>query len=131
MESGYDLTKKRPLEIRVIDRREDGGVSEEKALESNGITADVLLVMRALVDEGMVSMSYSAIEGWTGGEVGFEALFNMWLGFTSHLASHKTEDASQEALRTFAERVLNLMRLSVDLTRLKGDAADDETTAQA
>lgn len=123
MDSSYDLTKKRPLEIRVLDRREDGGVSEEMAAQSNGITADVLLVMRALVDEGMVSMSYSAIEGWTGGEVGFEALFNLWLGFTSHLARHKTEDASQEALRVFAERVLNLMRLSVDLTRLKADEA--------
>ena len=123
MESGYDLTKKRPLEIRVIDRRDEGGVSEEKAIESNGITADVLLVMRVLVDEGMVSMSYSAIEGWKGGEVGFEALFNLWLGFTSHLARHQTEDANQEALRAFAERVLNLMRMSVDLTRLQADEA--------
>lgn len=126
MEPGYDLTKKRPLEIRVIDRREDGGVSEETALEFNGITADVLLVMRALVDEGVVSLSYSAIEGWTGSEVSFEALFNMWLGFTSHLARHKTDDASQEHLRAFAERVLNLMRLSVDLTRLKADEASGD-----
>lgn len=121
MDSGYDLTKKRPIEIRVIDRREDGGVSEETALQSNGITADVLLVMRTLIDDGAVSVSYSAIEGWTGGEVSFEALFGLWLAFTGHLAHYKTQDATQEAMRAFAERVLNLMRLSVDLSRLQAD----------
>lgn len=125
----YDLTKRRPLEIRVIDRREDGGVSEETAHEGNGVTADALVLMRLLLDAEQVSMSFSAIEGSTGQELTFEPLFNFWVGLSSHLAQYQTKDEGQEHIRKFVERVLNLMRLSVDLTRLQADQAAVEPSA--
>lgn len=123
MQSGYDLTKKRPLEIRVFDRRDEGGVSEETASDSNGLTADAFVLMRVLVDDGKLAMSFSSVEGWSTGEMSYESLFNLWLGMTSHLAKKKTDAPDQETLRAFAERVLNLMRLNVELARLEADAA--------
>jgi len=129
MVEGYDLSKKRPLEIRVFDRRDDGGVSEEEATDNNGLTADAFVLMRVLVDEGHLAMSFSSVEGWTTGEMSFESLFNLWLGMTSHLAKKKTDVPDQEALRLFAERVLNLMRMNVDLHRLEADAAAEQASA--
>lgn len=117
----FDTTKRRPIEIRVIDRREEGGVSEDDATASNGVSADALVLMRLLLDSDQVSMSFSAIEGSTGNELAFEPLFNFWLGLTSHLARRETSDDGQEHLRKFLERVLNLMRMSVELSRLPGD----------
>jgi hypothetical protein len=117
----FDMTKRRPIEIRVIDRREEGGVSEEDAAASNGVSADALVLMRLLLDSDQVSMSFSAIEGSTGNELSFEPLFNFWLGLTSHLARRETTEEGQEHLRKFLERVLNLMRMSVELSRLPGD----------
>jgi hypothetical protein len=123
MASDFDLSKKRPLEIRVFDRRDEGGISEEDATDNNGLSADAFVLMRVLVDDGKLAMSFSSIEGWTAGEMSFESLFNLWLGMTSHLAKKKTDAPDQEALRLFAERVLNLMRMNVDLSRLKADVA--------
>jgi hypothetical protein len=81
----FDTTKRRPIEIRVIDRREEGGASEDDATASNGVSADALVLMRLLLDSSdQVSMSFSAIEGSTGNELAFEPLFNFWLGLTSH-----------------------------------------------
>ena len=129
MVEGYDLSKKRPLEIRVLDRREEGGISEEEATDNNGLTADAFVLMRVLVDEGTLSMSFSSVEGWAAGEMSFESLFNLWLGMTSHLAKRKTDATDQEALRLFAERVLNLMRMNVDLHRLDADVAAEQASA--
>lgn len=129
MVEGYDLSKKRPLEIRVLDRREEGGISEEEATDNNGLTADAFVLMRVLVDEGKLSMSFSSVEGWAAGEMSFESLFNLWLGMTSHLAKRKTDATDQEALRLFAERVLNLMRMNVDLHRLDADVAAEQASA--
>lgn len=129
MVEGYDLSKKRPLEIRVLDRREEGGISEEEATDNNGLTADAFVLMRVLVDEGQLSMSFSSVEGWAAGEMSFESLFNLWLGMTSHLAKRKTDATDQEALRLFAERVLNLMRMNVDLHRLDADVAAEQASA--
>lgn len=129
MVEGYDLSKKRPLEIRVLDRRDEGGISEEEATDNNGLTADAFVLMRVLVDEGKLSMSFSSVEGWAAGEMSFESLFNLWLGMTSHLAKRKTDATDQEALRLFAERVLNLMRMNVDLHRLDADVAAEQASA--
>jgi hypothetical protein len=129
MVEGYDLSKKRPLEIRVLDRRDEGGISEEEATDNNGLTADAFVLMRVLVDEGKLSMSFSSVEGWAAGEMSFESLFNLWLGMTSHLAKRKTDATDQESLRLFAERVLNLMRMNVDLHRLDADVAAEQASA--
>jgi hypothetical protein len=122
MPDSFDQDKRRPLEIRVLDRRDDGGVSENDAVAYNGLSADAFVLIRLLIDEPAIAVSFSSVEGWTGGPLSFEALFNVWLGLTSHLAKTKA-DPSQEALRLFAERVLNLMRLNVELQRLPADAA--------
>ena len=125
MESSYDLSRKRPLEIRVLDRREEGGISEEAAQDQNGVTADAFLMMRVLVDGDRMAMSFAALEGWTGGEMSFEALFNLWISLAGHIA-RKPEDSltpDQNQLRMFAERVLNLMRLNVEMNQLAADRA--------
>lgn len=123
MPSAYDRDRHRPLEIRVIDHRDGGGVSENDAASNNGITADAMLLMRVLVEEGSIAMSFSAIEGWTAQEMSYDALFNLWIGLTSELARYKTRSPDQEKLRVFVERVLNLMRLNTSLETLEADRA--------
>lgn len=123
MSSAYDRDRHRPLEIRVLDHRDGGGVSENAASANNGVTADALLLMRVLIDEGSLAVSFSAIEGWTAKEMSYDALFNLWIGLTSELAKYKTSSPDQEKLRLFVERVLNLMRLNVSLERLEADRA--------
>lgn len=128
MESSYDLSRKRPLEIRVLDRRDEGGISEEAAQDQNGVTADAFLMMRVLVDEDKMALSFAAIEGWAGGEMSFEALFNLWISLAGHIARRPEEGLTpdQNQLRVFAERVLNLMRLNVEMAKLAADAAAEQ-----
>jgi hypothetical protein len=123
MSSGFDLDKKRPLEIRVIDRRDEGGRSQREASEQSAAMADAFLLVRVLVEQDKVALAYSALEGWTAEEMSFEALFNLWLALAGRLARFKTEREDHEKLRLFAERVLNLMRLNTALNRLEADVA--------
>jgi hypothetical protein len=111
MTTAYDVTKKRPLEIRVIDRREDGGVSEEAARESNGSSADMLLMFRVLSDDGTAALAYSAIDGATGATVSFEMLFNLWLAFTNYLSQVEVQDPAHEVMQKFAARLISMMEI--------------------
>lgn len=122
----FDKTRRRPLEIRVFDRREEGGVSEETAADSNGVTADAFLLMRVLAGSESVALSYSAIEGWTAQEMSFEGLYSLWLALAGWIAKRPTDREDHEHMRKFAERVLNLMRLNTELGRLQGDVAAEQ-----
>ena len=122
MSNSYNSDKPRPLGIRIFDHREEGGISEKKALEHNGVTADAFLLMRVLVEEDKVALAYTALEGWTAGEMSFDALFNLWLALASRIAHQNTEgQPDHERKRQFAQRMLQLLRLSVQLGRLEVD----------
>jgi hypothetical protein len=126
MPEEFDKSRRRPLEIRVFDRREEGGVSEENAAESNGVTADAFLLMRVLAGNESVSLSYSAIEGWTAQEMSFEGLYSLWLALAGWIAKRPTDRPDHDGMRKFAEHVLNLMRLNVELGRLQADGAAEQ-----
>lgn len=121
--SGYDRARPRPLEIRVLDRREEGGRSEDAAAEQNGVMADAFLLMRVLVEDDRVALSFTALEGWTAEEMSFDALFNLWLAMASKIAQRETSQPDHEKMRQFAERILNLMHLSLKLDNLPGAQA--------
>lgn len=118
MTSGYDLNKARPLEIRLVDHRAEGGMSEAKAAEGGGVMADAFLLMRVLVEEDKIALSFSAIEGWSAGEMSLDALFNLWIALASKIAQREGQTPDHEKLRAFAERVLAMMSLTTGLTRL-------------
>ena len=122
MDSTYDRTKKRPLEIRVLDRREEGGVSEDAAMDQNGVAADAFLLMRVLVDEDRMALSFAALEGWTAGEMSFDALFSLWLSLAGYVSRRPVEGLTPEQakMRDFAERTLNLLRLNTALEGFGG-----------
>ena len=118
-----DLDKKRPLEIRVLDRRDEGGISQNDASENKCVTADAFVLLRLMVDESNMDLGFSAIEGWGMQEMSFEGMFSMWLAFAGHLARKEATNPTQEAQRAFVERLLQMLQLGPDMQRLAPAAA--------
>jgi hypothetical protein len=114
-----DLDRKRPIEIRVLDRRDEGGISQNDASENKCVTADAFVLLRLLVDPSNINLGFSAIEGWDMQEMAFEGMFSMWLAFAGHLARKEVTDPTQEAQRAFVERLLNMLQLGPDLKSLQ------------
>lgn len=121
-----DLDRKRPLEVRV--RQID--ISERDALRFGRVSADAVVLLRALFDEEKLSVHVSSCQGATGEELSTAALFHLWVSFTGYLARRPIQDgASDEASQVaFLQRLLVLLGLTPELGPLTAHLAKARLT---
>lgn len=110
-----DLHRLRPLEVRVRHRAElpNGGISEAQANGFGRVSADALVLLRALMDEGTLHLSVATLDGETLGPIAPSALFHLWVSFTGHVARTQIPEGDEQAARqiAFCQKVLLLMQL--------------------
>ena len=111
---------KHHLEIRVIDRKDEGGVTEAEAADHNGTVADAFVLLRVTISADDLAIGYSAIEGWSNSPMTFESQINLWLAYAGYLARTQTTNPTDERQRKFVEHVLGLMGLTTQLGPLAG-----------
>jgi hypothetical protein len=125
-----DLQRLRPLEVRVRHRLElpGGGVSEAQANRFGRVSADALVLLRALMDEGVLHLSVASLDGETLGPVSPAALFHLWVSFTGHVARTPAPADDDQTARqiAFCQKVLYLLQLDVEMNAIARVAAGAE-----
>lgn len=126
----YDQQLKRPLELRVRDMQDEGGISEEEAARHGRTAADALVIIRFLADAGAgLAVSLHSLNGKTHEPLSIEAQFTAWLSFTGYLARQaEGEDAKRR--RAFLKHVLNLLSLDERLDIIQSTASAPETRSE-
>mgnify|MGYP000882216265 CR=1 FL=1 len=125
-----DLQRLRPLEVRVRHRLElpGGGISEAQANRFGRVSADALVLLRALMDEGTLHLSVASLDGETLGPVSPAALFHLWVAFTGHVARTPAPADDDQTARqiAFCQKVLYLLQLDVEMNAIARVAAGAE-----
>lgn len=132
----YDLDKPRRLEIRVRTSRDFelaqiGHPTEREANRNGRVTADVMVMMRGMIEEdGRLSVNVATLEGYGLQPISPSAQFHLWLSFTSSLAAAEVDPSDEDAVRQVAylKKMLMLLQLDEGLRAL-GDAATAEGDA--
>jgi hypothetical protein len=120
----YDLTKKRPLAIRVLDHLDEGGVSEQELRETreHQVSADALFLIRVLFnDDQSFAMEVMSIVGETHDRMSVPALFDMWVRLAAYIVRDARPDGNEaENLRQrkFCLSILQKLLLDENLQRL-------------
>ena len=107
---GFDRQQKRPLELRVRDMKDEGGISEADANRFGRHSADALIVIRFLADGDKLVLHMHTQNGATQQELGVEALFSAWLRLTSHIISLPSE-GDMKKRQGFLSYILKLLGL--------------------
>jgi hypothetical protein len=133
--SPFDMNRLRPLEVRVRTRAElpGGGTSEHQANRFGRVSADAIVLLRALMDEGALHLSVATLDGETLGPVSPSALFHLWVSFTGHVARMPLPADDEQAARqvAFCQKVLLLMQLDTNMDALARVTAGAEGEALA
>jgi len=126
----YDRQLKRPLELRVRDLQDAGGITEEDANRLGRTAADALVIIRFLADaDAGLAISLHSLNGKTHEPLSIEAQFTAWLSFTGYLARQaEGEDAKRR--RAFLKHVLNLLSLDEKLDLIQSTASSPETRCE-
>lgn len=110
----FDRQQKRPLELRVRDMKDEGGVSEAEANRLGRYSADALVIVRFLADGDRLAMHLHAQNGATQQGLGVEALFGAWLRLTAHIIAMPS-DGDMKKRQGFLAYVLKLLGLDEKL----------------
>jgi hypothetical protein len=110
----FDRQQKRPLEFRVRDMKDDGGISEADANRLGRYSADALLIIRYIADGDSLAMHLHAQNGATQQSLGVEALFAAWLRLTAHITGLPADDDMKKR-QGFLVYVLKLLGLDEQL----------------
>jgi hypothetical protein len=134
----YDVARKRPLEIRIRDiYDEGGGISELEArrLSSNRLPADAIYMIRALIDDGRITLQqFHIVGGEQNFEMSLELLFNMWVALSGDIVKKAVGDDLSEEMkrkRRFLQAVLFKLRLDSAFVGLQDGLSPEEAVAQA
>jgi len=106
----FDRQQKRPLELRVRDMKDEGGVSEADANRLGRYSADALVIIRFMADGDRLAMHLHAQNGATQQGLGVEALFGAWLRLTAHIIAMPSE-GDMKKRQGFLAYVLKLLGL--------------------
>jgi hypothetical protein len=123
----FDPHRQRPLELRVRDMSDEGGISEADAARYGRVAADALVIVRFLTDPDRgISVSLHSLNGKTLEGLSVEAQFTAWLSYTAYLARQATapDDARR---RTFLLHVLHLLQLDEKLNLIQAAEPDPES----
>lgn len=112
--SAFNMQQKRPLEFRVRDMKDEGGISEEDANRLGRYSADALVIIRYLADGDQLSMQLHAQNGSTQQGLGVEALFSAWLRLTAYIIAMPA-DADMKRRQGFLTYMLKLLGLDEQL----------------
>lgn len=127
----FDHTKKRPLEIRVLDRSDEGGASEDAALLRDSVTADAFLIIRALIDDGKITLVHGSVEGTEKNMVSLSLLYTMWISMGGYIAREAQEtDEESMKIRNFVKKVLALLELNPEMEKLLSPSDASEATPE-
>jgi hypothetical protein len=122
----YDRQLKRPLELRVRDMQDEGGISEEDASRLGRVAADALVIIRFLADENKgLAISLHSLNGKTHEPLSIEAQFMAWLSFTGYLA-REAQGEDNHKRRHFLRHVLGLLALDEQLGIIQPPASADQ-----
>ena len=126
----YNRQLKRPLELRVRDLQDEGGISEEDAARLGRTSADALVIIRFLADpDAGMALSLHSLNGKTHEPLSLEAQFTAWLSFTGYLARQaEGEDAHRR--RVFLKHVLTLLQLDEKLDIIQTSASAQESRCE-
>lgn len=133
----FDRSRRRPLELRIRDLRDEGGISEDEArrLAGDRLPADALYVVRALIDPDHTTLQqYSIVGGADNAEMGVEMLFNMWVALGGHLVRVGAGEGEGEEVarkRRFVQAVLYKLKLDVAFLGLADGLSPEEAVAKA
>lgn len=131
----FDPSRKRPLELRIRDLYDEGGISENdaKVLAGNRLPADALFIIRAMIDEGTVALQqYSIVGGANNAQVGTEMLFNFWVALGGYLVREGTAETDEERRKKqFVTAVLFKLKLDNAFIALQDGLSPEDAMAQA
>jgi hypothetical protein len=133
----YDASRKRPLELRIRDLRDQGGQSEEEArrFSQNRFPADALYVIRAMIDEGAIALQHiSIVAGEENSQMGIDMLFNMWISLGGYLAREGLIEPGNEdhqRKRRFVQSVLFKLRVDTAFVGLQAGLSPEDAMAAA
>jgi len=100
----FNRQRKHPLELRVRDLRDEGGISEEDAERRGRVAADALVIVRFMADpDSGMSLGVHSINGSTLEELSADAQFSAWISYTAFLARHEGIMAPQRSLLKHTE----------------------------
>ena len=118
VKSNSTLDVKRPLMLTLYTA-DDGAptLSEREALELGGVSADALVVIRALFNGPELVIQASSVNGLDMKPVSLSALFHMWVSLTGHIARMElpTDHEVEEAQVVFLRKILATMALTPEL----------------
>lgn len=110
----FDRQQKRPLELRVRDMKDEGGISEADANRLGRYSADALVIIRYMADGDRLAMHLHAQNGATQQGLGVEALFGAWLCLTAYIVAMPS-DEDMKKRQGFLAYVLKLLGLDEQL----------------
>lgn len=129
----FDMQRLRPLEIRVRTRQElpQQGICEAEANSYGRVSADALVLLRAMMDDSRLTLSVASLDGETLQEIAPSALFHLWLSFTGHVARMTVPSDDEAGARqiAFCQKVLMLLQLDSNMDPLaRANAGADALT---
>lgn len=110
----YDLTRKRPIELRLRDMRDEegGGISEKEANRLDRVSCDGFLLVRLMQEAEDTRLLTASVDGQTFGPLSTEALFRMWVSLAGHIArTANTDDAKERRWARFCTMILQHLQL--------------------
>lgn len=119
-----ELSRLRPIEVRLrVAGSSPGfdGISERAAQSFGRFSADALLVLRALFEDGGLKLGVLTLNGHAPAEpIAPSALFHLWMALTGELARREAdpEDTQGAQQIAFARKVLTLLQLDEQLRAL-------------
>ena len=110
----FDPLRKRPLELRVRDLTDEGGICEADAQRRDMLSADALVLTRFLIEEtGEMKIELASIYGASGEPLALAGLFGAWLAFTGHLA--RQAEGTDVRKANFLRHILKLHMLDTNM----------------
>jgi hypothetical protein len=114
----YDPLRKRPLELRVRDMSDVGGISDVDATRLSRKSADALVVIRFLIDPNedgdvRIHQELLSLYGASGEPLGTEALFGAWLSMAEFIMNRPVYSPEDERRRNFLVHVRKLLGLDL------------------
>jgi hypothetical protein len=113
-----NMNQRRPLEIRLRTLADvPDGFSEAAANVFGRTTADAVVLLKVLIDDGALHLQVASVQGANAEPVAPSALFHLWLSFTGVIARLEPSADNPElaAQIGFVRKMLMMMGFNADL----------------
>lgn len=116
MDNTLDVKRRLMVTLYTADENSPE-LSEREALELGGVSADALVVIRALFNGPELVIQTTSVDGATLKPISLSALFHLWVSLTGHIARMElpTDNETEEGQVVFLRKILATMALTPEL----------------